>query len=157
MGLLFLAFLLFSISLSCVNSALFNKEISILEQFGPEKEGCNVNWILDKNGVCAWCERMFEHLIQELIGRYTTFSVYTEIKEGETAVFDLKGTCFINWFMFMAKMSIELLFPSIVFHRFSENRNEDWFIFLDVRIRLFHRCGFMVFTRLLPDLTTRVR
>jgi len=118
MSLLFLFTLLFSILwLICVNSALYNKEISILEQFNPDKEGCNVNWILEKNGVCAWCERMFDHLIQALIGSYTTSSVYTETEGTEAVSFDLKGTCFINWFM---ATTFQLLFLSLEFHRFSE-------------------------------------
>jgi len=132
-------FLLYVISIIGTETAGLTEQRVGLDKFVPPLFGCNVNWVLGINGTfCEWCEVMFTALMRELNRAYNPSSIYTDsrdINDKAVAKFDLKGACFINWFV---GTSFIHMVSDIQFHRFSAFRNSNWFFFINV-CRIFHR------------------
>jgi len=101
------------------------------ESFIPSAR-CNIDWILYANRSCTWCERLFMDFMPNLTRSYTLSSILAGTKENVSWFTDLKGTCFLNWFM---GTNFELLAEVIKLHRFIEHQNENWIIFIDVSYR----------------------
>jgi len=106
-----------------------------LDHFAPTSLGCNVNWVLDAGRSCEWCEIIYAHLIEGLTEAYSSSSIYipmyTKTKENYSLNFDLKGTCFINWLIGTEFRKLSRL---LRYHPFSKDREDDWFVFIDVRV-----------------------
>jgi len=114
---------------------------SWLEQVLPPEKGCNINWSVNTAETRVWWEGIFVELMEGLGRTYSPSSIYTQtyysydftlrgIKSNLSLDFDVKGTCFLNWFMGTDFKELE----TIVLHRlFSKDRNDDWFLFIDVR------------------------
>jgi len=135
---IYIYFVLFAFTISRVRS-VYDHHYSIqqqevaLDQFTPSQLGCNVNWVLNNDSVyCEWCDILFFELMKVLTNVYSPSSLYTEegMKNFTSDVyFDLKGTCFVNWFIATNYVFFAQL---IEYSQFSKYRNDDWFVFLTV-------------------------
>jgi len=101
------------------------------DHFIPRNEGVNINWVMDQQRGCEWCDTIFSKLMKGLTENYSPSSIYTEVNIKSLIGFDLKGTCFLNWFLGTEFDKLATILKS---HLFSRERNEDWFIFLDVSL-----------------------
>jgi len=99
------------------------------ESFVPSVR-CNFNWVLTLDRNCTWCEAMFMAFIPPLTRSHNPSSIYTENKENNISwTSDLKGTCFVNWFI---GINFELLTEVVQSHGSIQHESEKWIIFIDV-------------------------
>jgi len=123
-------FMVFTIFLEISATDLY-KQIFAVEQFISPEEECHVNWFLNQNQSCEWCDTVFEYFIQDMKKAYHSSSVYTEtIGVSEYHVkSNLKGTSFINFFISTnLKILTTILNPNL----FKDIHGDDWYFFADV-------------------------
>jgi len=92
-------FLIVIIMITCYKAN--SKEPGPLAIFEPPQENCNVKWALETGKNCEWCEDVFSNLIQILTNGYkpSTIKNIKEVGKSVGSVPDLKGNCFLNWFL----------------------------------------------------------
>jgi len=131
--LVYICIILFSTfpAIHAISPDSTSQQVLTIKEFTPPQIGCSVNWVLEISNSCTWCEIMFDYFMLSLTEDYTLFSIYTETNENSSVGYDLKGTCFINWFM---ATNFEQLTRIIESNMFSKYRKEDWFIFIDVSL-----------------------
>jgi len=97
----------------------------------PSEEGCTIIWILelDSNHTCSWCELMFDQLMPSLAKDFIPSSIYSETSNNEIFAFDLKGICFINWFMSTKFVQLVEILKS---HKLGQYRPNHWFVYINV-------------------------
>jgi len=110
------------------NGQYYQEQSMYVESFIPSVS-CNINWILNADQSCTWCGTMFMDFMPRLTCSHIPSSIHTGTKESFYWSTDLKGNCFMNWFM---GTNFEVLAKVVQSHRFIEHQNENWIIFIDV-------------------------
>jgi len=103
-----------------------------INQITPSNDrSCNINWLLDAGIGQIWQRSIFKEVMKVLTQSRCTTSIFTKVNNDfSNLTLDFKGTCSLNWFMAtnFNKLTTALKKTS----QFTEYRNDDWFVFINV-------------------------